>query len=147
MNIFKRIFYSENKDYRDDVIADLRRANEILKFENAALLKSQRKPLKVIDPAAADPVPTDINARKDYVEKFCNLYKDFLEGKLIHLIAQVREDLDWNGWNDYAHPEGLPNGMTRSEYDAYLRGTSNSLKLLIEYGNQLESENLANKEK
>lgn len=140
------ILHFFKNDVRDEIIKDLRRENEILRFENIALEKTQRRPIMVVDPATADPVPTDINERKKYVETFCNLYVDFLEKKLIHLIAEVREELDWSGWNDYNHSNGLPNGMTRDQYDAYLRGTSNAYRNLMEYGRQMKSENLANKE-
>lgn len=132
------------KDNSNEV-SDLKRRIQVLEIENSTLRSQQRKVIPVINVKFGDPIPEEPTKRRDYVSTFCNLYDEFLENKLMHLIALTREELDWSGWNDYSHPDGLPKGMTRVEYDAYLRGTNNAFKMLLEYGLQLRSENLTYK--
>lgn len=115
-----------------------------LRFENEALQKRRRNVIPIIEVGVTDPEPLDQEARKTYAAEFSRFFENLLEKKLKHLIAQVREDLDWSGWKTYEHPEGLAHGMTRAEFDAYLRGTSNAFRLLLEYGEQMRAEHTVN---
>lgn len=121
-----------------------------LRFELEAMRKSRRTVIPIIEVGINDPEPVDQEQRERYVSEFNRFFEELLGRKLKHLIAQVREDLDWSGWKDTEHAGGLPEGMTRGEYDAYLRGTSNAFRLLLEYGEQMKAEhtvNITSKEK
>jgi len=114
---------------------------KVLKMERTELLNKINAPksVQIVKADQQDPAPTDDGARAAYMANFARLHTDYLGPKLLHMIANVREELDWNGMPNDEHRYGLV-GMTRTEYDAYLRGTSNAFKLLLEYGDQCVSE-------
>ena len=111
-----------------------------LRLEVDALQKKRRTVIPIIEVGINDPEPTDEKQRQSYVTEFANFFDALLQKKLKHLIAQVREDLDWSGYRNRDYPTGLPEGMTRAEFDAYLRGTSNAFRVLLEYGEQMRAE-------
>lgn len=115
-----------------------------LKIELFSLERARGKIVPIIEVGINDPEPRDQEQRKVYVAEFSRFFETYLEQKLKHLIAYVREDLDWNGWPDTTRPAGLPNGMSKAEYDWFLRGTSNAFRLLLEYGEQMKAEHMVN---
>lgn len=100
----------------------------ILGYERRA-----RKNISVIDAGVEDPAPSEDATRYEYAISVSNFYKDILEKKLRHMIALVREQQDMI----YAE---VPQGMTRSEYDNFLRGTSNAFRLLMDWGELMSGE-------
>lgn len=118
-----------------------------LRLELFAIERSRGKIVPIIEVGVNDPEPTDETQREAYVAEYARFFDTYLEKKLKHLIAYVREDLDWNGWPDTTRPSGLPNGMSKAEYDWFLRGTSNAFRLLLEYGEQMKAENIVNNTK
>ncbi len=109
-------------------------------------LKDIYKTIPVVKVNHEDPAPTDEGARSSYMSNFSKFYVDLLKPKIFHLIAQVREELDWNGLPNEEKRYGLV-GMSRVEFDAFLRGTSNAFKLLLEYGDQCVNEDADYKNK
>jgi len=112
---------------------------KLLEIENEMLRKRLKESIVVVDPGMDDPIPGGEIGRRAYVERYASFHDDFLEKKLKHMIAQVREQLDGFGWDGLAY-DTLPHGMSRQERDAFFRGTSNALRLLLEYGEQMRSE-------
>jgi len=112
---------------------------KLLEIENEMLRKRLRDTVVVVDPGMDDPIPDDNDGRRAYVERYASFHDDILEDKLKHMIAQVREQLDGFGWDGLPY-DTLPQGMTRQERDAFFRGTSNALRLLLEYGERMRSE-------
>jgi hypothetical protein len=112
---------------------------KLLEIENEMLRQRLKDSVVVVDPGIDDPIPTDEDSRQAYVERYASFHDDFLEKKLKHMIAQVREQLDGFGWDGLPY-DTLPQGMSRIERDAFFRGTSNALRLLLEYGEQMRSE-------
>lgn len=112
---------------------------KLLEIENEMLRKRLRDTVVVVDPGMDDPIPNNEDARRIYVERYSSFHDDILEDKLKHMIAQVREQLDGFGWDGLPY-DTLPNGMTRQERDAFFRGTSNALRLLLEYGERMRGE-------
>lgn len=111
-----------------------------LKLELGALQKKRRQTIPVLEIGIDLPEPKTEEERIKWAGEWARFYKTYLASVLRHKIALVREELDWAGYRDSFHQLGLPEGMTRSEYDAYLRGTSNAFKLLMEYGEQMVAE-------
>ena len=97
----------------------------------------RRKAMKVIEAGIADPSPTDVEARIKYVAEVALFYDDKLEPKLLQLLAQNRDMLD----RIYAE---VPEGFTREQYIWILLGTSNAFKLLLDWGDAMRSEHVAN---
>lgn len=114
----------------------------LLEIENEALRRRLRETVVVVDPGMDDPIPSDEDARKGYVERYAAFHDDVLEEKLKHMIAQVREQLDGFGWDGLPY-DTLPAGMSRQERDAFFRGTSNAFRLLLEYGERMRSERVS----
>ncbi len=124
---------------RKKLTIDERDRLKLLEIENEMLRKRLKDSIVVVDPGMDDPIPSNEDGRRAYVERYANFHDDFLERKLKHMIAQVREQLDGFGWDGLAY-DTLPQGMSRQERDAFFRGTSNALRLLLEYGEQMRSE-------
>lgn len=136
----------------DEVIGTLLRENaisvekistletEILRLKAEGMGKDAqiRKTVRVLDPRSADPEPTDINARKEYVAEVANFFDGIGEKKVLHMIATVREQLD-DVWTS-----GPPPGMTRYDYDNFLRGTSNAFKVLLDWADLMRGEHAQN---
>lgn len=112
---------------------------KLLEIENEALRTRLRESVVAVDPGMDDPIPRNEEARRGYVERYASFHDEVLEDKLKHMIAQVREQLDGFGWDGLPY-DTLPHGMSRVERDAFLRGTSNACRLLLEYGDQMRSE-------
>jgi len=115
--------------------------NEVLKLKAELLGKTsnEKKTVRVIAAGIGDPEPTDSKSRADYVAQVSN-FSEILEPKLLQMIAVVREEMDG------LHPKagGYPAGMSRFDYDNYLRGTTNAFKLLLDWGDLLKGEHLNN---
>lgn len=142
--MISRIIAYFNKDLiekNEVILSELKRGLRLVKLERDELLDkvNATKSVQIIKADHQDPAPTDEGARAAYMANFSRLHVDFLKPKLYHMIADVREELDWSGQPDDRHPNPLL-GMNRAEYDAYLRGTSNAFRLLLEYGEQCVSE-------
>lgn len=127
-------------------IDELLREIELLKLERMGDDYSKRKALRLMDVSIGDPTPDDPLKRAEYVREVGNFYSDFFEKKLLQLISFVREELDWSGLVDDQHKLNHLNGITREQYDFLMRGTSNALKLLISWGEEMRNENSANQE-
>lgn len=108
-----------------------------LKTELLGKESEQKKNRRVIDTSIGDVEPSDGAARASYVASASNFYTGILEKKLMQMIAQIREEMD-----TVSNP--IPYGMTRAEYDHYLRGTSNAFKLLMDHYERLKGEHLSN---
>lgn len=105
-------------------------------LENLELRNGIQKRISVIDVRAGDPVPNNEDDRRLYVGKYADFHKTYLETKLYQLIGAVREALDTSKVAD-----DFPLFTSRSDYDSYLRGTSNAFKLLLDFGEQMNNEN------
>lgn len=113
-----------------------------LKLELSAAQKKRRQTVPVLEIGIDMPEPKTEEERMKWAGEWARFYNTYLKQVLLHKIALVREELDWSGYRDNFHQAGLPDGMTRSEYDIYLRGTSNAFRLLNEYGEQMVAEDL-----
>ena len=109
----------------------------LLKAESLGQKEIQKRIRQIIGSDVGDVEPSDEKARKSYVAAASNFYQDILEKKMLQMVAQAREQLD-SIWVD------IPQGMTRSDYDNFIRGTSNAFKLLIDWGEQMKGENVSN---
>ena len=124
---------------RKKLTIDERDRLRLLELENEMLRGRLKDSIVVVDPGIDDPIPRDDEQRRAYVERYANFHDECLEKKFKHMIAQVREQLDGFGWDGLAY-DTLPQGMSRQERDAFFRGTSNALRLLLEYGEQMRNE-------
>lgn len=122
----------------DRVIVNLR--NEILRLKAENLRKDAliRKNVEVLDPRSADPEPQDTTSRRDYVAQVANFFDGIGERKVLHMIAEVRERLD-DVWISVP-----PTGMSRYDYDNFLRGTSNAFKILLDWADIMRGEHAQN---
>jgi hypothetical protein len=111
-----------------------------LHLELDAAHRARRKVIPMLDVEMGQPEPRNGTEYKQWVESWVGFHESYLAPKLRTMIAEVREDLDWAGYRDQLHRAGLPEGMTRAEFDAYLRGTSNAFRLLLEYGENKKAE-------
>lgn len=129
-------------DYSKVVADNTRKEDEKKKqvAELSVLKEKLARTLPVVDPTTGNPEPMDHDQRVGYVARVAGFHREVLEAKIIHMIAQVREQ------QDTIHLE-LPTGYTRAEYDLILRGTSNGLKLLLDWGDIMVGEHLNNSRK
>lgn len=98
---------------------------------------------KMLDVDIGDPEPTDEKLRNTYAASVALFFEEYLGKKLMWLIGQVREDLDSPFGVDPSRVRELPPGTTRAEYDWFLRGTTNGLKLLLDWGDRMKNERAA----
>lgn len=140
---YRLILESREASYTKRV-AELVREIEVLKAERMGDDYSKRKAVRLMEVSIADPIPSDEESRKRYVREVATFYSDIFEKKIMQMISFVREELDWSGLTDQNHPASHLNGMTREQYDWLMRGTSNSFKLLLDWGKDMQSEHAAN---
>lgn len=119
------------------VAKQLQDENNIKHAQLTSLEKRTGRAMQIMNAGVGDPEPTDSKARASYVAEASNFYEGILEAKLLQMTAQVRELLD-------TVYQDLPKGMDRTRFDDMLRGTSNAFKLLMDWGNQMKGEHLAN---
>jgi hypothetical protein len=133
----------EERDEADLAARDLRiekgvNENEINRLRTELLgkdlLLSRR--MAIVNADAGDPEPYG-EGRENYVMHVANFYTIF-KPKLLQMIAEVREELD--NITDTV----VPPGMSRHQYDNFLRGTSNAFKLLMDWCERLSGEHLRN---
>lgn len=115
---------------------ELQKDRDRLYVEGLKLRANTQQRIDIIDPSIEDPTPVNEDERRVYVTRYSELHTSFLQKKLFHLIGAVREALDTTKM-----AEDFPLFTSRSEYDSYLRGTSNAFKLLLDYGEQMVNEN------
>lgn len=125
-------------------IETLRGEIALLKAERMGDDYSRRKALRLMDVSIVDPIPADAEQRKAYVREVAQFFTDYGEKKFLQLISFVREELDWSGLIDNNHSKEALNGLSRDQYDWLMRGTSNGLKLLLDWGKEMQSEHAAN---
>ena len=118
-------------------LADAKRQVQVLELELDTVKKRRPKIYAVIPADLADPDPNDAKQRATYVTSVANFYNDIGEKKFLAMIGAVRAILD----DPYAEPIG---GRTRAEFDDLLRGTSNGLKTIMDWMDQMRNEHLAN---
>jgi hypothetical protein len=82
--------------------------------------------------------PQDTETRQRYVAEVSFFFEAYLQNKIHALIVDVRAQLAQAALN------GSPPGMSRSEYDTYLRGTENALWLIHEWAETLSGEHKQN---
>jgi hypothetical protein len=111
-----------------------------LRVELSAAQSLRRKVIPIIDVEMGMPEPRNTTEYYQWVDAWASFHEGYLAAKLRTMIAEVREDLDWAGYRDQLHQAGLPEGTTRAEFDAFLRGTSNAFRLLLEYGERMKGE-------
>lgn len=126
-------YYDDMMKARDSLIQE----NNRLRVELIGKEEKLKRLVVLIDMSSGDVEPTDEGQRRNYVAKASNFYSEILEKKLMQLIAQTREEMD-------SILNSVPYGMTRADYDNYLRGTSNAFKLLMDYYEMLKGEHLSN---
>ena len=129
----QRKYFDDAMRAKNEVIAE----NQRLRAELLGKEDALKRAVKVIAADIGDVEPVDQKARAAYVASASNFYSEILEKKLMHMIAQTREQLD-------AVFSEVPIGMDRAGYDNILRGTSNAFKLLMDYYEQLKGEHLSN---
>lgn len=123
-------------------IEDLDREIKLRDLEIKGKEHLAQKAKRIIDLNAGDPEPADEAARMSYVALVSNTSHVYRK-KVEQLIAYMRAELDWSGFNDDVH-EGLPPGMTRHDFDWLMRGGTNFGKLFLEWFDQMDSEHSAN---
>lgn len=131
----ERALYLEQRDG----FSDARKKIAVLEGQNLALEARLKRALPLISVGTGDPEPTSEKERAAWVREWAAFFPSFLEPKLMRLISEAREELDWSGMPDASH-SGLPSGMSREHYDWMMRGTSNAFRLLIDYGKLMMSE-------
>ncbi len=127
---------SEIEDLRTDKV---RLETEVNRLRAEGMGKDARLKQRraVIETGIGDIEPTKPDERKAFVASAANFYTAILEQKLKQMIAQVREDLD----SVYG---AVPYGMSRLDYDNFLRGTTNAFKLLMDWGEMMKGEHATN---
>lgn len=126
---------SDSKD--SEYISQLVAENKRLAAELLGKDEIQKRAVRIISSDIGDVEPIDEKARARYVASASNFYSEILEQKLMQMIAQTREEMD-------TILNSVPYGMTRADYDNYLRGTSNAFKLLMDHYEMLKGEHLSN---
>lgn len=111
---------------------DLENKVSLLETEFARLKNSYRLGLPGIHVFEHD--PQDTETRERYVAEVSFFFEAYLQNKIQALIVDVRAQLAQATLN------GSPPGMSRLEYDTYLRGTENALWLIHEWGETLSGE-------
>lgn len=105
----------------------------VLKQDNFLLrerLREQPKPVRpVVDLNTGDPTPDKVDARREYVARVAAFHKDVMEQKIKSMISLVRDELD--------KVENTP------ATDLLLKGTSNALWLVYDWGEQCVNEMLS----
>lgn len=99
-------------------------------------LKKYKKPM--IDVDMGDPSPNKYEQRKAYVAAVAGFHKDYLEEKIKKIISDMRQDLERVSRDTY--------GYSQAEYDLYLKGAINFGWLLMEWGESMINEHLANQQ-
>lgn len=84
--------------------------------------------------------PTDAKERMQYAARVSEFYEEILKNKIRTSIAEIRESLAAVGTGF-----GLPQNMTRTEYDFLLRGMEAGLWKIHDWATLLQGE-LKNKE-
>lgn len=110
--------------------------------ELVALRSKTKRTLPVVDITFSDPAPTNEKEFAEYCREWTLFADNFLDRKCRHLIFLAREELDWSGMPSSSHPDSLPDGMSREAYDWMMRGTSNALKMLLDYSAEMRSAHL-----
>lgn len=83
-----------------------------------------------VDYNMEDPSPSDVEERREYVARCGSFFKDILEKKLEHLISDIQRELS--------------NPLNPREMDVYLKANINACCLLLDWGESMENERLAN---
>jgi hypothetical protein len=116
-------------------VSDLEFLLEMANSENFIL--KQKRERKAIPVAGFDDLqhePTDANNRSGYVERVDEFYTDVLQKKLYTAIAEIRELYG----NVYMDAQGM--GITRAEYDWFVRGMEAGMFKIDEWCRTLQSE-------
>lgn len=121
-------------DKKNTAILKLTAENRSLK-----LFQAMQKPF--IDVEMHDPSPYDTEARKMYTASVAQFFKEIMRPKLLYMISGVREQLE--KLDSSVDASGAPITSYKSnEFDKILKGTINALWLLLQWGEQMTSEQL-----
>ncbi len=116
---------------------------EILKLtaENRSLKLFQTFQKPFIEVGVAEPSPRDSEKRKMYVANVAQFAKDILKPKLLHMISDVREQLE--KMDSAVDNSGVPiTNFKSNEFDKILKGTINAFWLLYEWCDNMIGEQL-----
>lgn len=140
----KSFFEAKPEDYTGSALlirqltTDLRAANERVRELERLIRENTEKQTNMIYVAGFDDLshePTDAAERKKYAAQVSEFYEDVLKAKIRTSIAEIREMLAAVGTG-----VGLPNNMTRSEYDFLLRGMEAGLWKIHDWAIILQGE-------
>jgi len=123
-------------------VSQLENEQRVYELEIQGLTSRLKRTTHVVDIGLEDPEPIDEKVRVDYVIRAATDFDDYFEKKILKMISEIREVMD--------QPSYLQQffvGLPRVEYDWYLRGTSNGLRLLLEWGDQMRNERESYKQK
>lgn len=130
--------YTTNALLIRDLTSQLREANDRVRYLEALGRENLEKQSKLIFVAGFDDLshePTDTEARKKYAAQVSEFYEDVLKAKIRTSIAEIRESLAAVGTG-----VGLPQNMTRTEYDFLLRGMEAGLWKIHDWATLLQGE-------
>lgn len=120
-----------------------KKSTEILKLtvENRSLKLFQIKQRPFIDVSVAEPSPRDSEKRKMYVASAAQFGKEILQPKLLHMISDVRAQLE--KMDSAVDNSGVPiTNFKSNEFDKILKGTINAFWLLFEWCTEMQGEQL-----
>jgi hypothetical protein len=152
-NFFKKLFllitgklpdYNEYMIRTSGLVSQLREANDRVRFLEAQLKENtERLGMPQIYVSGFDSLahePTDGKERLVYAGQVSSFYEEILREKIRVSISEIRESLAAVGTG-----LGLPQNMTRTEYDFLLRGMEAGLWKIHDWATMLQGE-LQNKE-